>query len=165
MFILWFFGRKVEDATGPLRFCLLYLLCGFSASFVSVLANASLSPLHARMPGLGASGAISGLMGAYLFLYSDQRVLTLVSVWLAPVIPLPGGCFIPIPVPIWLPAWVYLIYSFLHDALLGQLVVEASRLDIPLLLGVGVFAHMGGAFAGLIFIYFFVHPEVLARRR
>jgi membrane associated rhomboid family serine protease len=166
MFFLWFFGRKVEDATGPLRFCFLYFLCGFSASFVSVLARATLSPIHGQIPGLGASGAISGLMGAYLFLYSDQRIMTLVSSWLNRLIAGLGGafCFVALPIPIWLPAWVFLLYNFLRDALLAQLTVEAMKIGIPLF-GVNVFAHLGGAFGGLFFIYFFVHPEVLARRR
>ncbi|MBN1995600.1 MAG: rhomboid family intramembrane serine protease [Anaerolineae bacterium] len=159
MFVLWFFGRKVEDVTGPARFFLFYMLCGFAASFVSVLASAALSPIHARMPGLGASGAISGLMGAYLFLYSDQRIRTLVAA--TPM----GCCLVAIPFTIWLPAWVYLIYSFLHDALVAQLMVELAKLDIPYSTGVGVFAHLGGALTGLACIYFFVHPDVLARRR
>jgi membrane associated rhomboid family serine protease len=159
MFVLWFFGRKVEDVTGPMRFCLFYLLCGFAASFVTVLASAALSPIHARMPGLGASGAISGLMGAYLFLYSDERIRTLISA--APL----GCCLVAIPFTIWLPAWVYLVYSFLHDALVAQLIVELAKLDVPYSTGVGVFAHLGGALTGLVCIYFFVHPEVLARRR
>lgn len=165
MFFLWFFGRKVEDATGPLRFCLFYLLCGFSASFVSVLADAAFSPLYAWIPALGASGAIAGVMGAYLFLYSEQRVLSLVSTWLAPAVPLPGGCFVPLPVPIWLPAWVFLVYNFLRDALFAQLTVEAVKAGVPFFYGVDVFAHLGGAAGGLLFIYFFLHPEVFARRR
>jgi membrane associated rhomboid family serine protease len=159
MFVLWFFGRKVEDVTGPVRFLLFYLLCGFAANFVSILASSALSPYHARVPSLGASGAISGLMGAYLFLYSDQRIRTLVAA--RPF----GCCLVAIPFTIWLPAWVYLVYSFLHDALVAQLVVELAELDIPFSTGVGVFAHLGGALTGLACIYFFVHPEVLARRR
>jgi membrane associated rhomboid family serine protease len=159
MFILWFFGRKVEDVTGPLRFLLFYLLCGFAASFVSILASTTLSPLHTRMPGLGASGAISGLMGAYLFLYSDQRIRTF-----AVVTPL-GCCVVPIPFTFWLPAWVYLVYKFLQDALIAQLSVELAKMDSFFSTGVGVFVHLGGALTGLTCIFFFVHPEVLARRR
>jgi membrane associated rhomboid family serine protease len=165
MFVLWFFGRKVEDATGPWRFLLFYLLCGFTANFVSVLANASLSPIHARMPGLGASGAISGLMGAYLFLYSEEKILTLFSFWLNPIVPALSGCFIVIPIPFWLPAWIYLAYYFLRDALMAQFVVEMATQDTPFVYGVGVFAHLGGALGGLALIYFFIHPDVMAKRR
>ncbi|MBN1217295.1 MAG: rhomboid family intramembrane serine protease [Anaerolineae bacterium] len=159
MFILWFFGRKVEDATGPVRFLLFYLLCGFASSFVSVLASYPLTPLHMRMPSLGASGAISGLMGAYLFLYSDQRIRTL-------IVARPFGCcVVAIPFLVWIPAWAYLIYSFVQDALIAQLIAELAKRDIPFSTGVGVFAHLGGALTGLACVYFFVHPEVLARRR
>jgi membrane associated rhomboid family serine protease len=164
MFILWFFGRKVEDATGPIRFVLLYTLCGFTSSLLSVIANTLLS--GGNIPGLGASGAISGVMGAYLFLYSNEKVLTLVSTWLAPLIPvIPGFCVIPIPIPIWLPAWVFILIALLRDALLGQLVLEVYNAGEVLILGVGVFAHLGGALGGMLFTYLFVHPEVLAGRR
>ncbi|MEW5959588.1 MAG: rhomboid family intramembrane serine protease [Chloroflexota bacterium] len=166
MFFLWFFGRKVEDATGSWRFGLFYLLCGFGSSFVSILANAALSPLHARIPGLGASGAISGLLGAYLFLYSDQKILTLVSSWLNQFVAvLSGVCFIALPIPFWLPAWVYLVYYLLSNVLLAQLTVEAVKADIPFFSGIGVFAHLGGAATGLLAIFLFLHPEVLAQRR
>jgi membrane associated rhomboid family serine protease len=159
MFILWFFGRKIEDATGPVQFLLFYLFCGFTASFVSVAASNMLMPMHARVPALGASGAISGLMGAYLFLYSDQRILTFIAVFCG------SDCCVPVPIPMWLPAWVFLIYNFLHDALIAQLVVELAKIDIPFSTGVGVFAHLGGAMAGVVGVFFFLHPDVLARRR
>ena len=167
MFLLWFFGRKVEDATGPFRFGLFYLLCLFGSSLVSVLVNVSLSSLNAQTPALGASGAVSGVMAAYLFLYSDERILTLFSVWVAPVIPIPipGGCFIPTPVPVWLPAWVFIIFQFLRDAVLGQFIQEITALSGPISYGIGVFAHLGGAAAGMLFIFIFMHPDVFAQRR
>ncbi len=164
MFFLWFFGRRVEDATGPIRFALLYTLCGFTSSLLSVTAQTALTGGY--VPGLGASGAIFGVMGAYLFLYSGEKILTLVSTWLAPIIPVvPGFCLIPLPIPIWLPAWVFIVYKLISDALLGQLVLELSKLGESLSLGVGIFAHMGGAIGGMLFIYLFMHPEVFALRR
>ena len=162
MFYLWFFGRKVEDSTGPLRFLIFYLLCGFMAGFVTALASTTLLPIHARIPGLGASGAIAGVMGGYLFLYSEQRIFTLLTLRFSTFF---DACFVPIPIPMWLPAWIFLVYRFLQDAILAQLVVEMAEQGFPLTLGVGVFAHLGGALGGLVLIYFFVHPEVLARRR
>jgi len=162
MFYLWFFGRKVEDSTGPLRFLIFYLLSGFMAGFVTALASTTLLPEHARIPGLGASGAIAGVMGAYLFLYSEQRIFTLLTLSCSTLI---EACFVPIPIPMWLPAWIFLVYRFLQDAILAQLVVEMAKQGFPLTLGVGVFAHLGGALGGLVLIYFFVHPEVLAHRR
>jgi membrane associated rhomboid family serine protease len=164
MFYLWFFGRKVEDSTGSLRFLIFYLLCGFMAGFVTALASTTLLPEHARIPGLGASGAIAGVMGAYLFLYSEQRIFTLPTLQF---FTLSEFCFmpVPIPIPLWLPAWVFLVYRFLQDAILAQLVVEMAEQGFPLNLGVGVFAHLGGALGGLVLIYFFIHPEVMAQRR
>ena len=165
MFILWFFGRKVEDSTGPLRFTLFYLLSGLAASFSSVMIRGAISPDNAGIPGLGASGAIAGVMAAYLFLYSDQRILTLVSLRLVPQITLPFGIILPLPIPLWLPAWVFILYTFLTDALWGQFVLELAKEEIAFPLGVNVFAHLGGAAGGFLFIYFFLHPEVLAQRR
>ena len=154
MFILWFFGRKVEDSTGPLRFILFYLFCLFTASLVSVVARASLSSLNAQIPGLGASGAIAGVMAAYLFLYSEEKILTLVTFSL-----------IPVPIPFWLPSWVFIVFTFLIDTLKWQLAVEMARELGASPVGVNVFAHMGGAAGGFLFIFFFLHPEVLIQRR
>ena len=145
MFLLWFFGRKVEDATGSLRFALLYLLCIFTSGLLSVTVRGSLGGGQAAIPGLGASGAIFGIMAAYLFLYSDQRILTLI---------------LPIPWPFWLPAWVYILHQLVGNALLGQLIQDGEAFAT-----VNVFAHLGGAAGGLLFIYFFLHPEIFAQRR
>jgi membrane associated rhomboid family serine protease len=145
MFILWFFGRKVEDATGPLRFALLYLLCIYTSGLLSVIARGSLSPTNALIPGLGASGAIFGIMAAYLFLYSDQSIMTLI---------------LPVPWPFWIPAWVYIVHELLLNAVVGELIQETSAIA-----SVNVFAHLGGAAGGLLFIYFFLHPEIFAQRR
>ena len=164
MFILWFFGRKVEDSTGPFRFALFYLLCGFTASLGSILSRATLFPADAAIPGLGASGAIAGVMAAYLFLYSDQQILTFISLRSIPGI-CQSDCLLPVPIPLWLPSWVFILYSFVTDALYAQLSLELVERDIYLPLGVNVFAHLGGAAGGLLFIYFFLHPEVFARRR
>lgn len=152
MFTLWFFGRKVEDSTGPLRFALFYLLCLFSAGLFSVVARGTLSPTQAQIPSLGASGAIFGVMTAYLFLYSDEKVLTLVSTHFIPILPL--------PIPIWLPAWVFIVQTLLGNALLGELIQSGAIYS-----QVNVFAHLGGAAGGFLFIYFFLHPEVFALRR
>jgi membrane associated rhomboid family serine protease len=145
MFFLWFFGRKVEDSTGSVRFFLLYLLCLYTSALLSVLARSFFMPKLDWIPGLGASGAIFGIMTAYLFLYADERILTLI---------------LPIPWPFWLPAWFFIVYNLLVNALLGQLIQEHV-----ILVTVNVFAHLGGAAGGLFFIYFFLHPEVFAQRR
>jgi membrane associated rhomboid family serine protease len=147
MFFLWFFGRKVEDATGPVRFVLFYLFCLTTSSFLSVFSRSFLTlfTYDDMIPALGASGAIFGVMAAYLFLYGDQRILTLI---------------LPIPWPFWIPAWIYIARELLVNALLGEL-VQAGEIFVM----VGVFAHLGGALGGLLFIYLFMHPEVFAGRR
>jgi membrane associated rhomboid family serine protease len=146
MFILWFFGRKVEDATGSFRFALLYIFCLYTSALLSVISRGAFtSPAEGMIPGLGASGAIFGIMAAYLFLYSEQRILTLI---------------LPIPWPFWIPAWLYIVRELLLNALVGQLIQEGS-----LVVRVNVFAHLGGAAGGLLFIYFFLHPDVFAQRR
>lgn len=145
MFILGFFGRKVEDATGSVRFGLLYLLCIFTSALLSVVARGFFSPQEGAIPGLGASGAIFGIMTAYLFLYSEQRILTLI---------------LPIPYLFWLPAWAFIVRDLLYNAVVGQLVQEGMVQT-----SVNIFAHLGGAVGGLFFIYFFLHPDVFAQRR
>lgn len=145
MFILWFFGRKVEDATGPARFALFYLLCLFTSALLSVAARGIFTPEEAKIPGLGASGAIFGVMTAYLFLYAEERILTLV---------------LPIPWAFWLPAWVFIVRDLLLNALVGELVQQGA-----VFVTVNIFAHLGGAAGGLLFIYFFLHPDVFAQRR
>lgn len=145
MFILWFFGRKVEDATGSPRFLLLYLLCIYTSALLSVIVRGSLSPAEASIPALGASGAIFGIMAAYLFLYADQRILTLI---------------LPVPWPFWIPSWVFIIHQLLVNALIGELVQQEVAF-----VTVNVFAHLGGAAGGLFFIYFFLHPDIFAQRR
>ena len=146
MFILWFFGRKVEDATGHLRFALFYIFCLYTSSLLSVVSRGVFgSAAGAMIPGLGASGAIFGIMTAYMFLYSDQRILTLI---------------LPIPWPFWIPVWLYIVRDLLFNAVVGQLIQEGT-----LVVTVNVFAHLGGAIGGIVFLYFFLHPDVFAQRR
>jgi hypothetical protein len=150
MFFLWFFGRKLEDVMGPVRYLLFYLLCLFTADFLSTVANVSFSSYHANLPGLGASGAISGLLAGYFLLYGEERISTFIF---------------PIPWAFRLPAWVFIIKQFLGDALTAQFIKEFAEMGIEVSTGVGVFAHLGGALGGFLFVYLFLHPEVLAQQR
>src|SRR5437868_11171283 len=89
MWFLWIFGDNIEDYLGHFSYLVFYLLCGVAASVTHILLNAS-----SRVPSVGASGAIAGVMGAYFLLYPRARVLTVVPVfflffW-------------------WLPAWIVL---------------------------------------------------------
>ena len=76
MLYLWIFGNNVEDAMGRIRFLLFYLLCGFGAACTQILMGPA-----SRIPMVGASGAISGVLGAYLFLFPHARVLTLIPIF------------------------------------------------------------------------------------
>src|SRR5262245_32993809 len=133
MWFLWLFGNNIEDSMTRPRFLAFYLLCGLAAAFAQVFADpASIVPM------VGASGAISGVMGAYLVLFPKVRVYTMV----------PLGFFLQrIP----LPAWVMLLYwMFLQVA--GGAVSLASNDGGG---GVAFWAHVGGFVAGVFFIKMF----------
>lgn len=118
------------------RFVAFYLICGIAAALAQVLAEPA-SPI----PMVGASGAISGVMGAYLVLYPRARVYTL----------LPLGFFIT---SIALPAWVMLIYWMVLQLLGGLTRIGASEEG-----GVAFWAHVGGFVAGVILVKLFERPD------
>src|SRR5208283_4674664 len=76
MWFLWIFGKSVEDALGHFRFLLFYLLSGIGAAVVHVMMNT-----HSAVPTIGASGAISGILGAYIILFPGARIVTLVPIF------------------------------------------------------------------------------------
>jgi membrane associated rhomboid family serine protease len=101
MLFLWVFGNNVEDRFGRLKFLLFYLLCGYLASYGFALANAgSLQPL------IGASGAVSGVLGAYLVLFPRARVWSLVPVLF----------FIPLRLPAWLVLGLWFVLQWVYSA-------------------------------------------------
>lgn len=125
MLYLWIFGNNVEDVMGHGRFLLFYLACGLIASFTQVAA----SPLS-KVPMIGASGAVSGILGAYVVLFPAARVLTLVFlVFFIRVIPVP--------------AIILLGFWFLLQLLDAGPVAPG---------GVAVLAHIGGFVAGAALI-------------
>ncbi len=92
MLFLWIFGNNIEDRLGRIKFLLFYLLCGVAASLVHVLFNPD-----SLVPVIGASGAISGVMGAYLALFPTARVRTLVFIFvLATTMDIPAAVFLVI---------------------------------------------------------------------
>lgn len=132
MWFLWIFGNNVEDSMGHLRFLAFYLLCGVAGSLAHVASDPS-SP----GPMVGASGAISAIMGAYIVLYPRAHV----KVW--------TGFFFWQP---WWPAWLVL-----GEWILLQLVVPQE--------GVAVWAHVGGFFAGALLVRLFVRGDLVAAKR
>src|SRR2546425_1733444 len=142
MWFLWVFGNNIEDSMGHARFVVFYLLCGVAAAAAQVFIQP-----HSVAPMVGASGAISGVMGAYILLYPRVRVHTLLTL----------GFFITTVV---LPAYVMLGYWFLV-----QLVLGAAGALSPTEGGVAVWAHVGGFLCGLLLIKLFANADHLARRR
>ena len=131
MWFLAIFGDNVEDALGPVKFVLFYLLCGIAAEIAQVLANPS-SPI----PMVGASGAISGVMGAYAFLYPRAPVHMLVFF---------GFFFTRVIVP----AYLMLGYWFLLQFFGGFFSLGKSSG------GVAFWAHIGGFIAGVVLLRLF----------
>ena len=130
MLYLWIFGNNVEDAMGHGRFIVFYLLCGVAAVFGQVLQNPA-----SEIPMIGASGAISGVLGAYLILYPRARVLVLI----------PLGFFIQL---VRLPALWVLGLWFAIQLISSALTSSEGG-------GVAWFAHIGGFIAGMALIPFF----------
>jgi membrane associated rhomboid family serine protease len=141
MWFLWLFGNNVEDSMGRLRFIVFYLLSGLAAAIGQVLTDPG-SPI----PMVGASGAISGVMGGYLVLYPNVRVFALV----------PIGFFIT---SMALPAWVMLGYWFLIQFVSGLATFGGG------MGGVAFWAHIGGFVAGVALIKPFTRPDYIAAHR
>ena len=129
MWFLWIFGDNVEDTLGAFRYLLFYFLCGLGAA----LAQFAVQP-QSTVPMLGASGAIAGVLGAYLVLFPGARVLTLVPVFF----------FLQV---LEIPAVVILGYWFLLQILSGA--IESSG---PMRGGVAYMAHIGGFLVGAVLI-------------
>ena len=142
MWFLWLFGNNIEDSMTRPRFLAFYLLCGLAAAMAQVWANPA-----SGVPMVGASGAISGVMGAYLVLFPRVRVWTMI----------PLGFFFH---SMALPAWVMLIYwAFLQVA--GGVTSLAAEQGG----GVAFWAHVGGFVAGVVLIKFFEREDRLAAHR
>jgi membrane associated rhomboid family serine protease len=139
---LWVFGNNVEDSMGRVRFVLFYLLTGLVAAF-SHLAIDPASPV----PTVGASGAISGIMGAYLVLYPRVRVRT----------------FFPPFFLFHVPAWTVLLLWFGSQVVSGLPDLSPLRREISG--GVAVWAHVGGFVAGALLGRWFENPDLVRRRR
>jgi membrane associated rhomboid family serine protease len=139
---LYIFGRAIEDVMGPMRFLGFYLLCGLAAAAAQVIVTPS-SPV----PTVGASGAISGVMGAYLLLFPRVRVHMFFFFFLI----------------FRIPAWIVLLYWFAIQVLSG--LPQLNAVGEGPTGGVAVWAHVGGFVTGLLLVRFFERPDLLARRR
>ena len=139
MWFLWIFGDNVEDAMGHVRFVVFYLLCGLVAAGLQIGTNP-----ESAVPMVGASGAIGGVMGAYVLLYPRVRVHMLIFL---------GFYITTIAVPAALMLGYWFLVQFLGG--LGTTGTEGG--------GVAFWAHVGGFAAGALLTVFFRDPRLLAR--
>jgi membrane associated rhomboid family serine protease len=138
MLFLYIFGDNVEDFFGHIPYLLFYLVCGVGSGLLHVVFN-----LNSGLPALGASGAISGVMGAYLILYPGSRILTLVFIFLVPI----RAVFI-------------LLYWFLLQFLSGVTSLGAVNQG-----GVAWWAHVGGFLMGIVLTTMAKSRSIVALQR
>jgi membrane associated rhomboid family serine protease len=138
MLYLWIFGNNIEDTLGHLRFLLFYLVCGLVAGLAQVFSNP-----ESTVPMIGASGAVAGVLGAYLLLFPGARILTLFFIFIFIK-------FVRLPALIVLGFWFFI-------QLLGVWGGSISN--------VAFFAHVGGFIAGLILVKIFQPGQSKRRRR
>jgi membrane associated rhomboid family serine protease len=143
MLFLGVFGIHVERSMGALRFLAFYLVCGLGASALEIVTSAG-----SNVPGLGASGAISGVLAGYLLLYPSSHIDVL----------LPIGRF---AWPGRLPAWLFIGGWFLYQLALGFV----SLGDVGAGGGVAYSAHVGGFITGLVLVRLFSLPDRVRRMR
>lgn len=133
MWILFIFGDNVEDRMGKLRYFVFYVLCGILASFTHFILHRN-SPV----PAIGASGAIAGIMAAYMFMFPKSTIVSLVPIFIIPL-------FIPIPALIFIGIW------FLIQLLSGT----SSLMLSDSATGIAFWAHIGGFVGGMLLYRFF----------
>ena len=136
MWTLYIFGDNVEDRLGPVRYLLFYMLCGMASGFTHLILN-----LHSNIPVIGASGAIAGIMGAYMLLHPYSKILTLI-----PIIFIPW--FVEIPAVFFLGFW------FLMQFFQATSVNSGAS-------GIAWWAHVGGFLFGMLFLKVFLYFPVV----
>jgi membrane associated rhomboid family serine protease len=140
MLFLWIFGDNVEDRLGHLRYLAFYLLCGVAAAFAQIATGPD-----SQVPMIGASGAIAGVMGAYIVLYPRSRIVTLVPVFV----------FIQL---VEVPAVLFLGFWFLLQFASGLGSIAATADGQPAG-GIAFWAHVAGFVSGVVGVTMFRRPE------
>lgn len=139
MWSLWIFGDNVEDRLGRGRYLFFYLASGLAASGVQWAVDPA-----STVPTIGASGAIAGVLGAYLVLYPHARILTLIPIFFYPLF-------------VYIPAVAYLVVWFLLQLVSG--VQAFGQIAAGNAGGVAWWAHVGGFLAGLLLVRLLLPPE------
>lgn len=134
MLFLWIFGDNVEDEMGHFRYFIFYILCGLGAGFVHLFLNSS-----SNIPAIGASGAISGVMGAYIVLFPRARIITLFPIFFF-------FTFVEVSAFFFIAIWfIFQIFSGAFSLLIGR---TAGA-------GVAWWAHVGGFVVGMGLVFVF----------
>ncbi|RME70762.1 MAG: rhomboid family intramembrane serine protease [Planctomycetota bacterium] len=141
MWTLWIFGPAIEDRMGPWRYAAFYILCGLAAAVAHIVLNAD-----STVPTIGASGAISGVMGAYYVLYPHARIVVMIPIFFYPFL-------------FTLPAITYLGWWLLIQLFSGV----ASLAGSAAVGGIAFWAHVGGFVAGMTLLWPFLQPRRLRR--
>jgi membrane associated rhomboid family serine protease len=134
MLYLWIFGDNVEDRLGHARFVIFYFLCGLAATLAQIYLNPS-----SRIPMVGASGAVAGVLGAYMVLFPHARVLALVPI---------AFCLQVLEIP----AFVFLLFWFFMQFLSGAASITTAQYMTG---GVAWWAHVGGFVSGMALGFLF----------
>lgn len=142
MLYLWIFGDNIENRLGHARYLIFYLVTGILASLSHVFATAYFSPEHMLVPSLGASGAISGVLGGYLLLFPKQRVRVIMGRGVTEV-------------PAFLALGIWIVFQIISG--MGMLGGQEQGGG-----GVAYAAHIGGFFAGMLLIKLF-EPKLTTR--
>ena len=137
MWFLWIFGDNVEDRMGHLRYLIFYLLSGIGAALIHIYLNPA-----STVPTIGASGAISGVMGAYFLLFPTARIITLLPIFF----------FVEI---IELPAILFIGYWILLQFFGGAISLASAHISG----GIAWWAHVGGFATGMVLLPFFKRPR------
>ncbi len=137
MWFLWIFGNNIEEAMGHARYLAFYVFCGILASIAHILTNT-----NSAIPSIGASGAIAGILGAYIMLYPRARVWTLIFL----------GFFVKL---LYVPAGVILGFWILLQFINGSMMAGRQNMG-----GVAFWAHVGGFIAGVLLVGLFKRRNV-----
>jgi membrane associated rhomboid family serine protease len=132
MLYLWIFGNNVEDTLGRFRFLIFYVTCGCIAAIVQILSGP-----YSVTPMIGASGAVAGVMGAYLIFFPNSKILTFVPIFFF-------FTFLDLPALLIIGYWA--LIQFINAAWIGGEMLGGG--------GVAFFAHIGGFVSGIVWVLF-----------
>ncbi len=145
MLFLWVFGDNIEDTLGHVSYLVFYLLCGLAASSLQVLVDS-----ESRIPIVGASGAIAGVLGAYLILFPHGNIRTVFL-------------FVFIPFIVLIPAWIQIGLWALTQFFYGYAALDVDTRATSG--GVAYFAHIGGFVAGIVLVWLFRDEDAVERQK